>query len=207
MSGLKESLGLDPHKSPNVQPEAVKIVVTETYFIENIERLYSRFRSNRPGYVGKNYRDLIFTGEITYKGFIKIHNFKAQIPLPLPSCDCVFTDLANALSRPTTEEKLLALGKLEGFRLPMASAVLHFSNPSSYAIIDENVVKGMKQIGWAARKTVEINNGTIMFYTNYLHEIQRITSSRIKGVANKYDVTPMRLVEASLYALGKRWVQ
>lgn len=175
-------------------------------FVENIERFYSEFEKRRTEYVGNNYRDLIFSGKITYKDFIKIHNFKAQIPLPLPNCNCIFTELANALSKPKIEEKLLAIGKLPGFRLPMASAVLHFSNPDMYAIIDENVIEGMRKIGWKTRSTMKINKGTVEFYKYYLQKIEGIANvGRIKDTAKKYDVTPMRLVEASLYALGKGW--
>ena len=43
-------------------------------------------------------------------------------------------------------------------------------------------------------------------YSKFREKIQSIANmGKIKDIAKKYNVTPMRLIEASLYALGKGW--
>lgn len=180
--------------------------ISETTFLQDMKRLYSLFEKRRPDYVGDNYKSLIFKGEISYSNFIKIHNFKAQIPLPLPSCDCIFRELSDALKETTVKEKLLAMKNIRGLRLPMASAVLHFSDPENYPIIDENVIKGMKKLGWRTRVTMEINKGTADFYEYYIDKVRNLRSKgKIVDISKKFDVTPIRLIEAALYSLGKNW--
>jgi len=118
-------------------------------FIGDAQRLYRVFSYRRPEYVGGPYQDLMFRGHVTYRQFIKIHNFKATIPLPLPSCNCVFVELDRALRAHSLEDRLLAIRRIGGIRLAIASAILHFSDPDRYAIIDDNVLQECGQ--WAGR--------------------------------------------------------
>lgn len=201
---MEEELSPDEFERRKVTES--KTQISEAAFLQDVERLYTLFEERRPDYVGDNYKSLIFEGEISYRNFIKIHNFKAQIPLPLPSCDCIFQELSDALKKTTVKEKLLAIKNIRGFRLPMASAVLHFSDPENYPIIDENVIKGMKKLGWRTRKTMEINKGTADFYEYFADKVRDLrTKGKITNIAKKFDVTPIRLIEAALYSSGKNW--
>lgn len=182
-------------------------VVSERKFIKEIGDLYSKFKDKRQEYTGDDYKKLLFDGnKITYRKFIKIHNFKCQVPLPIPKCDCIFKNLSNALNKDTLEEKLKSMGKLKGFRLSLASTILHFFNPDKYAIIDSNVIEGMKELGWETRTQMKINEGTITFYNSYLNNILRVVKDgKVQSIAEDYDIPILRLVEASLFALGKDW--
>jgi len=180
------------------------LMVSEERFLQDIERLYTKFEEDNPKYVGKNYQSLIFKGSISYKHFIKIHNFKSQIPLPRPNCDCTFHDLSCALEKDNLKGKLLAMEAIDGFQLPMASAVLHFSDPEKYPIIDKNVINAMRKLGWRTRVTMKMNEETIEFYEYYVNKVDILKDQDlVKETAKKFNVTPTRLVETALYSLGK----
>lgn len=88
----------------------------------------------------------------------------------------------------------------------MASTVLHFSDPKMYPIIDKNVIKAMKKLGWKTRVLMKINQGTVDFYKYYVGKVQSLNEEgNVRDIANKFGVTPIRLIEAAMYSRGKGW--
>lgn len=77
---------------------------------------------------------------------IAIKNYKSQVPFPVevvPAITCVMQihcTAVDAAALPDAHRALLAqLLGFQGFRLPTASAVMHFCHPDRFPIVDVNV--------------------------------------------------------------------
>lgn len=83
--------------------------------------------------------------------FIAIRNYKSQIPFPT-RIDTVLATIIEITRRPPDifsvkgATSFKALVELEGFALPMASAVLHFAHPKRFPIVDRNVAAACRYL-------------------------------------------------------------
>ena len=85
---------------------------------------------------------------------LAIRNFKSQAPFPQNLTLAIRTvaHICRTAVRQTKNDPIIGvhrtdlecLLRLEGFGLPMASAVLHFAHPTHFPIVDVNVVAGCR---------------------------------------------------------------
>ena len=140
--------------------------------------------------IDNEYKDLKYIKEkkyLNFKDYLRIHNFKAQISVELnenyiKGITKKAFSLAKKDNESDTKESLRLLCKLNGVAVPIASTILHFKFPNTYAIMDTYCWRNAREIDKTLSKFYGDKERAINNYIKYLKIIRDVAKEKKKSL-------------------------